>query len=764
MMNSSQILVSCMIVLIMLSCSGCVGGGSSAQQFDTNWGKVQIEIPQKADLTSIDNAGNSITLMKGTTPVIIMMLSESSQSSDLSSIATLNGLDLSSMVAPVGAKDNTAVSEDNHKISWYLNPMSPSKQYMGSIDYKEDKNLIVNFIVTPLYYDTTSNKIVTILEENDVLNILKSFKFVGSNTNSKKSQSISTNQASIPSTVPDNTKPENIVLGPYTVSFDLGNVGAYSINVEQPEEKEEGTIYGAIIESSAPSWFTIHMGIKVGHANKPVSDFEEIRELLASDPDCDEPTFDARTIDGKPGTIVSITCSEWLADAFLYPVDYIPEDKTTTSEFIILSAFPRDEGTSREEVISSLLKTIHVEKRGSSNAPSEINPASPSNGQEPGAFHMAVIGDSIAWGNGLNKEDKYPYLVADWLEEKLDRPVEVTVYAHSGATISGESGEAIDQNLNSGSPTLMDQAKNIKDKDDVDLILVSGGINDVGIMNILNVYIPSDEIDQSAQSIREPMKDLLLSLLNECKNAKIIVTNYYPVVSEDSEIKTIQALYGLGVFSINEATDKNVLDAFTVKEKLIENSYMFNGGSLTALTQAVNDANNGEKRITLAMVNFQPENCYAASQTWLWKLEGLKTNDDQFDYRSSLTSDPINKINAIGHPNRDGAIEYARAIKSAIESKGLNWLPNGALADSEASVSQGVSDSDIASVTEPTSDTSPLPENNDANTKTAYTKDGINFISEERLEQNVRNGLANLGEYEKVKVSLDAVVIEASPE
>ena len=66
-------------------------------------------------------------------------------------------------------------------------------------------------------------------------------------------------------------------------------------------------------------------------------------------------------------------------------------------------------------------------------------------------FNMVVIGDSIAWGNGLNKKSKYSYLVADWLQEKLNRPVEVTVYAHSGAAIAGESGKSIDPNLNSGS-------------------------------------------------------------------------------------------------------------------------------------------------------------------------------------------------------------------------------------------------------------------------------------------------------------------------
>ena len=315
----------------------------------------------------------------------------------------------------------------------------------------------------------------------------------------------------------------------------------------------------------------------------------------------------------------------------------------------------------------------------------------PPNGQKINAFHMVVIGDSVAWGNGLNTEDKYYHLVADWLQNKLNKPVDVTVYAHSGATISGETGRSIDPNLNSGYPTLMDQADNIQNADDVDLILISGGINDVDVMKIINVYTPAEEIDQRAQSIKDPMKNLLSSLLSKCKNTKIIVTNYYPIVSEDSNIDGIAALYGLGVYFINDVTNKNVLDAVTVKERLTENSYMFNGGSLTALTNAVLEADNGAKRITLAMVNFQPNNCYAASQTWLWKLEGLKTNDDQFDYRSSLTSDPINKINAIGHPNRDGAIEYARAIGSTIESKGLSWLQN------DVTVSSGTNDTQESS-------------------------------------------------------------------
>jgi|GEM_PF-6161824 len=93
------------------------------------------------------------------------------------------------------------------------------------------------------------------------------------------------------------------------------------------------------------------------------------------------------------------------------------------------------------------------------------------------------------------------------------------------------------------------------------------------------------------------------------------------------------------------------------------------------------------------------------------------------------------------------------------------------LDDSRAGSAQKSSDfmllNDIAAEVEPTSDTSNASEFDDtpdADTKTAYTKDGINFISEERLEQNIKAGLSTLGDYEKVQVPLDTKVMEASIE
>jgi len=46
--------------------------------------------------------------------------------------------------------------------------------------------------------------------------------------------------------------------------------------------------------------------------------------------------------------------------------------------------------------------------------------------QKNSTFHMVVIGDSVAWGAGLEQKEKYYYKVADWLQNKLMRSIEVT--------------------------------------------------------------------------------------------------------------------------------------------------------------------------------------------------------------------------------------------------------------------------------------------------------------------------------------------------
>lgn len=47
-------------------------------------------------------------------------------------------------------------------------------------------------------------------------------------------------------------------------------------------------------------------------------------------------------------------------------------------------------------------------------------------------------------------------------------------------------------------------------------------------------------------------------------------------------------------------------------------------------------------------------------------------------------------------------------------------------------------------------------------TKTAYTRDGINFVSKERVDENIKYEYAKPGDYREVQVPLNTVVINAS--
>jgi hypothetical protein len=54
------------------------------------------------------------------------------------------------------------------------------------------------------------------------------------------------------------------------------------------------------------------------------------------------------------------------------------------------------------------------------------------------------------------------------------------------------------------------------------------------------------------------------------------------------------------------------------------------------------------------------------------------------------------------------------------------------------------------------------PDDINSDTKTAYTQDGKNFVSKERMDENIKYGYAKVGDYKKVQVPLNTVVVGAS--
>ncbi len=388
----------------------------------------------------------------------------------------------------------------------------------------------------------------------------------------------------------------------------------------------------------------------------------------------------------------------------------------------------------------------------------------PESAQNNDVFNMVVIGDSIAWGTGLNKKEKYSYLVADWLKTQLSRPVHVKILAHTGATINRVPDDSTSPTnyppeLSSGRPTLLEQADMILDPneipDDTDFILVSGGANDVnldtlfmlndkefwGFGDLVGYSSDVEGIRKRSEDIRPAMYNLLFKLLSKCPNARIVVTGYYTGISNDSK--------GITEVVATMRPESQIFGGYKKldgenKGQVVQKSKIFYQISNESLSKAVDDANGAMRaadsrnlpydRTAFSPIFFPSDRCYGTDQSWLWKIDNtngqIKTNDHMFTTRVSLlkeidkycecepcssgstigqtdtgtnskpnsltlnlppigenakSTQPISsgidckkyqrdKLDAVGHPNVDGAKNYSESIIREIRATWPTWL------------------------------------------------------------------------------------------
>jgi hypothetical protein len=161
--------------------------------------------------------------------------------------------------------------------------------------------------------------------------------------------------------VPVGAEHESFVMGQYKVSFDIGDVGSYTVQIQSPLKYENFkgiscTRYQAWINGTSSK---AQIGIGIIDFATPVNNNVEgaIRSAAKSSPLCGEPLIVNRTIDGKPGALSISSCSDSPTSyMFSYPLSYYPENNTMISAILSISTYPWNGGT------STLIKTIHVEK------------------------------------------------------------------------------------------------------------------------------------------------------------------------------------------------------------------------------------------------------------------------------------------------------------------------------------------------------------------------------------------------------------------
>lgn len=341
------------------------------------------------------------------------------------------------------------------------------------------------------------------------------------------------------------------------------------------------------------------------------------------------------------------------------------------------------------------------------------------NSAAPRDFNLLVLGDSILWGQGLKTEHKSWYLVKNWLEENQHVPVRERIQAHAGAVI-GSAGVApprsltLNGEINSAWPTLHDQIDNvlrsINDPSQVDLVLVDGCINDVNARRFLNAGNSSPVIEALAQEkCGAPVEDLLARVASSFPNAHIVLTGYYPVISEktprDLFMRALaKRFYAALSLEPRRPSDREMFDRLTA----ISNTWY--EASNRALTGAVGKTNEqlmargSRQRVSFARIPFQPEHAFAARDSRLWGFNAttirkmlalftfgkvsLHANDEVSSRRWSMCEDffrkqpdetdaqkrarkdnlMVCKLAAIAHPNRKGAVMYAEAITQQIEN------------------------------------------------------------------------------------------------
>jgi len=290
------------------------------------------------------------------------------------------------------------------------------------------------------------------------------------------------------------------------------------------------------------------------------------------------------------------------------------------------------------------------------------------------------MGDSIVWGQGLLPGEKFDTLVQQALLPRYPGGVTLESTAHSGAVIgaTGVSGTPQVGEVPASRLSIIEQCDAYTNSPDtVDLVLMDGGINDVGVASILNplALIPSLEA-----RVQHACHDGMLGLLKKVSGkfskptCKILVTGYYSILSAKSDplgVTKLLSLFGIAVPPFLESD----LDFIT---PVLDRCEQFFKDSTQQLQRAIADA--GDARVTFVPSGFTDDNAVFVPRTSL--LWGIDLDDDMRPQDPvAATRRPLCDIAhpprqildrelcyraSAGHPNVQGAVQFSNQILAAL--------------------------------------------------------------------------------------------------
>jgi len=267
--------------------------------------------------------------------------------------------------------------------------------------------------------------------------------------------------------------------------------------------------------------------------------------------------------------------------------------------------------------------------------------------------------------------------------------------------------------VNFAKPTILEEADRALeyygDGSNVDLVLITGCVNDVSAQNLLNAAIATEKIRSLIEArCEQPIERLLRRITSSFPAAYAVVTGYYPFISTETRNDLFMRAITRRFYKENPGVAN--LSRKIIFERMIANSADWYRTSNKTLAGAVRQVNaelgsrESRPRIMFAQINFLSEHSFAAPRTQLWDFNraplrkmavllsfgriSLNTNDEVRKQRIASCENfwqrqPVDasmkdkegkkqsllcRYAALGHPNRQGALRYANAIEDQLRT------------------------------------------------------------------------------------------------
>lgn len=315
-------------------------------------------------------------------------------------------------------------------------------------------------------------------------------------------------------------------------------------------------------------------------------------------------------------------------------------------------------------------------------------------------IRMLVCGDSVMWQGGLPEHLKHYSLAANYVASLMENAsVHKTVEAHHGAKIGrGDSTVKgkMPGEMSSRWPTILQQVDSLSSMSDaaeVDLVLLDGGANDLPITDVM-ILTPPSELEEAKENLRVKVREycfddmvfMLQKVVSQFPKARVIVTGYYHIVSEESDQRFGQKLLLALIDDPSRPLWEDTIADTRNKSIALSNLWVEESNkNLADAVQSVNNSLPGDPHVFFVNPETTPSNAAHAPESLLWEPDSFGGPSDPMwkggreeqreDNEARLKSEPstlmdgyfITKRNSSYHPNPAGAQRYFEKMQPVLD-------------------------------------------------------------------------------------------------